>query len=408
MIGMNQIKKRLVNGILIGTGIGLVMVIITLIITHNIIKGYEKGTSEKFNKQYMTQVVTFNKDIIQGETIAENMVKKASVPKTTLPAGAYTESNSLIGQIAKYNIPRNVAITSNMIANKIIGVDVRIQEINALVLPSDLEVNEYVDIRLMFPSGTEYIVLAQKQIKDIVNNTIKLDLSEEEILTLNGSIVDSYMTNGTKLYAVKYTDPETQIKIDDKAMEIAKTNIQNKIIESLLSNKVISEAPMVKVENIDVEEIINRDTNLDVIDDTTDTAITDEVGTTDTETNEIKTTTTSILKKYNFNTSTVNANLLLELLTKYAIEYRYYVESYNRIAANYQPNGEIIRFMRTNPYVLEAAKAKLSEDARTKIETSITSFKNSTGEESYGKVISGVTESVSTQKSLRQSVVAGQ
>ena len=53
MIGMNQIKKRLINGILIGLGVGLVFVIIILIITNNIVKGYEEGTSEKFNQQYM-------------------------------------------------------------------------------------------------------------------------------------------------------------------------------------------------------------------------------------------------------------------------------------------------------------------------------------------------------------------
>ncbi len=407
MIGMNQIKKKLVNGILIGAGIGLVMVIVVLIITNNVIKGYEKGTSKKFNEQYMTQVVTFNKDVIQGETITADMVQTASVPKTTLPDGAYTSTGSLIGQIAKYNIPRNVALTSSMVADKIVGADVRVQEINSLVLPSDLAVNEYVDIRIMFPSGIEYIVLPQKQVKSIVDNTIKLDLSEEEILTLNGAIVDSYMTSGTKLYAVKYADPTTQIKVDDKAMATAKTEIQNKIIADLLTNKVISEAPAVTTttEGTTTGTTTGATTTTDTTTGTTTTTGTD---TTTTGTEETTAPTTSILKSYNFNTSTVNADLLLNLVTEYAIEYRYYVESYNKVVANYQPNDELIRFMKTNAYVLEAAKAKLSEDARTKIETSIISFKNSTGEESYGKVVSGVTDSVSTQKTLRQSVMSGQ
>ena len=55
MIGMNQIKKRLIHGILIGLGVGIIGIIVTLIVTNNIIKGYEQGTSEKFNEQYMTE-----------------------------------------------------------------------------------------------------------------------------------------------------------------------------------------------------------------------------------------------------------------------------------------------------------------------------------------------------------------
>lgn len=400
MIGISQIKKRLLNGILIGTGIGLVMVIITLIITNSIIKGYKDGTNKQFNEKYMTEVVTFNRDIIQGETIVADMVQTAKVHNATLPKGVYKPGSSLIGKIAKYNIPRNVAVTSSMLADEIIGTDVRIQEINSLVLPSDLAVNEFVDVRIKFPSGVEYIVLAQKKIKDIINTTIKLDLSEEEILILNGSIVDSYINDGSKLYAVKYTDPTTQIKIDDVAMQKAKTNIQNKIIEELLLNKIIREAPDVAIQDTTSTTENQTDITEEAID--TETISTKD---SDEETTEETVNPTSILKKYNFETSSANANLLLELVTKYAIEYRYYVESYNKIVANYQPNPEIIRFMRTNAYVLEAAKEKLSEDARTKIETSIISFENSTSDESYRKVISGLTESINTQKTLRQSVM---
>ena len=85
MIGMNQIKKRLIHGILIGLGVGILGIIIVLIITNNIIKGYETGTSEKFNEQYMTQVVTFNRDVIQGETVTAEMVQTANIPLTTMP-----------------------------------------------------------------------------------------------------------------------------------------------------------------------------------------------------------------------------------------------------------------------------------------------------------------------------------
>ena len=66
--------------------------------------------------------------------------------------------------------------------------DVRKQEYNMLVLPMDLVTGDYIDIRLMLPSGQDYIVIAKKEVT-IPNiggvdsqSTIWVNLSEGEIL----------------------------------------------------------------------------------------------------------------------------------------------------------------------------------------------------------------------------------
>lgn len=401
MIGMNQIKKRLINGILIGLGVGLVFVIIILIVTNNIVKGYEEGTSEKFNQQYMTTVQTFNRDVIQGEKITDSMVQTASIPKTTLPTDL---ASSLTGKIAKYNIPRNVAITNNMVSDYIVGTDVRIQEINSIVMPSDLAVGEYVDIRIMMPSGIEYIVLPQKKVNDIVSTTMKMDLSEEEILTLNGAIVDSYLTDGSKLYAVKYADPTTQIKVSDSAMEDAKTYITNKIVEELVAKGAISVYPTTGTDN--EEKVIDQN---NLIGDLVDGVLNGQTNSDKTVTSATGEETVTIPEgdKYLLTTGTLKGDELVDMVTKYAIEYRYYVESYQKVKANYQPNSELIAYMKTNRYIIDTAKAKLSEDVRKGIETSISNFEAKNGE-SYDKIVSGIQNSVSTQKTLRDTVLGQQ
>lgn len=394
MIGMNQIKKRLIHGILIGLGVGILGIIIVLIVTNNIIKGYEEGTSEKFNEQYMTEVVTFNRDVIQGETITADMVQSAHIPLTTMPMGAYTSSGALVGQVVKYNVPRNVAIISSMIADYIVGADVRIQEINAIVLPSDLAIGEYVDIRLMMPSGIEYIVLAQKQVDDIVGSTIKMDLSEEEILTLNGAIVDSYLTNGSKLYAVKYSDPTTQIKISTEEMADARTYIAEKLAAELIKEGAIAENTTETVDKI-VDTVVNGVTAA------TDDGIVLVPATDSTETIEVP------ADKYIFSTSTLTADELLELVTRYAIEYRYYIESYNKVEANYQPNSELMAYMKTNKYILDTAKERLNADIRRGMEASILNFETQTGD-GYNDIVSSIENSVNVQKSLRGAALNGQ
>lgn len=412
MIGMNQIKKRLINGILIGLGIGLVIVIVILIITNNIVKGYEEGTSERFNEQYMTTVQTFNRDIIQGEKITESMVQNASIPKTTMPTNI---ASAVVGKIAKYNVPKNVAITSGMVSDYTVGFDERIQEINAIVMPEDLAIGEYIDVRIMMPNGVDYIVLAQKRVNDIVNTTIKLDLSEEEILRLNGAIVDAYFTKGTKLYAVKYSDPTTQIKIDEKSMNEAKTYITNKMIDDLVAKGAITKTANTTKTDESTDSSNNIDENTaSTIDNLVDSTLKPS-GTTSTENTETTKTETLVAatgeeaiipqNNYSISVGTLDAKELIEMATKYAVEYRYYLDSLNKIDITYQPNPVIIAYMKNNKLITDKAKEKLSAEVRSGMDMTVKYFELISTEEEYEEFITKIEEGIAAQKALRGEVL---
>ena len=363
MIGMNQIKKRLLYGILIGLSVGIIGIVITVIITNNTIKSYENGTNKKFLENFTGLVATFNRDVLQGETITSDMITMVRVHVTTIPAGAASEG-SLVGKIAKYNIPKNITVVNSMVADSILTQDVRTQQITAVLLPAKLTVGEYVDIRLQVPSGVEYIVLPQKQVLDISGTTIWMNLSEDELLLLNSAIVDSYMTQGSKLYAVEYADPDTQISTDDASAEQARKYIEDKIKQELTSK--YSEG-------------------------STTTTTTNEAGETVTETQ--------------LELSKIPETELVNLISTYAIEYRYFVEAYNKIESTYQPNATVRAAMQANKYVVEQAKERLSAEARTAMEASLEAFENTYSEE-YQSIISGITGSVSTQQSLRNQVLS--
>ena len=363
MIGMNQIKKRLINGILIGLAIGLVFVIVTIIISNNIVTGYKEGTNKTFLEKYTSEVVTFTRDVVQGETITADMLMTTRIHINTVPSGAYTSTGAVTGKVAKYNIVKNSAAVSSMVSDKIISQDMRIQEINAVYLPTDLVVNDFIDIRLMYPSGVEYIVLAEKQVSKIAGTTIWMDMSEEETLLLNSAIVDSYLTDGTKLYAVRYTDPTTQIKLggSDEAITQAKLYLKDEISKELAQYKSIDE--VYTVENKETGE-------LDIYGEPVTTPV------------------------------TTARDQIIDMVARYAVEYRYYVESFNKTETNYQPNAQVMAFMKENKYIVEQAIAKLDAQARQNIERSIALFENSNGEE-YANVVSGINTSVGAQQALR-------
>ena len=120
--------------------------------------------------------------------------------------------------IAKVNLNKNSVITIDMISksDEKTTNDLRKVEYNMLVLPSQLQTGEYVDVRLALPTGQDYIVVSKKQVEIPQINgvdsddTIWLKLTENEIITMNSAIVDAYRAMGSTLKVVTYTEAGIQ------------------------------------------------------------------------------------------------------------------------------------------------------------------------------------------------------
>ena len=389
MIGMNRIKKKAMTGLIIGIVVAVLGIAVTIFICVKTIKSYEDGTNAKFIANYMKEVKVLNKDVIQGEIITDDMVSTTKVHITTVPTNALTYSPA--GKVAKYNISANVPLTENMVTDEIKSADVREQELNTIVMPSDLAESDYVDVRIMYTNGTDYIVLAQKQVKKIVGQTMWINLTEDERLLLNSAVVDSFLNPGTKLYAKKYTDPSAQIK---------------SVIDS------------------DVQD------SLEVTTDST-TATTTTTGDTDTTTaaaagttNTSTTASTTNGKKENSITTTVKGYIKEQIKNELAnikaqdeqkatesifnliVKYKNFATSVTRTTENYQPNSQVMNMMKSNANIIDQAKEKLSEEARSNIESAISSYE-SQNEDSYNNVVTAAQQSITTQQSLRNEIISG-
>lgn len=133
--------------------------------------------------------------------------------------------------VAKIDLGKNTIISANMLteSNEQTKDDMREQEYNMILLPTNLADNDIVDIRLRLPDGTDYIVLSKKRVRtqsglaketdsttssailtSDYDKTMLLNVTEDEILTMNAAIVDAYKITGCKLYAIKYIEPGIQ------------------------------------------------------------------------------------------------------------------------------------------------------------------------------------------------------
>lgn len=129
----------------------------------------------------------------------------------------YIELNS-VPLVAKVDLNANTVLTEDLItrADNLVQDDIRKQEYNIVVLPVDITTGDYVDIRVMFPNGQDFIVVSKKEV-EIPNvagmdsiDTIWANLSEDEILHMSCAIIEAAKIPGSKIYANKYTDPGMQ------------------------------------------------------------------------------------------------------------------------------------------------------------------------------------------------------
>jgi len=200
------------------------------------IRSYREGTNKNYIKNYTTPVVVLKRAVVQGEIITADMIETVNVNNNTVPTGVVS-SASIVGLTAKYNIAAKVPITGDIVSEEVVAADVRDVEINTVLMPSDLVEGDTIDIRIMFQNATDYIVLAQKTVDKINNTTFWCKLSEDEIQLLNSAVVDSFVNSGSKLYALRYTDSDAQVKSSDDIVSETKGYIET-LIEKDWDNMV--------------------------------------------------------------------------------------------------------------------------------------------------------------------------
>lgn len=117
-----------------------------------------------------------------------------------------------MGKTAIVDIAAEEPVMLNMVTAKEIQADTRDYEVVAANLMSDQQENDYVDIRIVFPNGEDYLVVPKKQIEKLnfENSVFNIQCNEEEIVRFSSAIVDAYMTTGARLYTTRYVESNLQ------------------------------------------------------------------------------------------------------------------------------------------------------------------------------------------------------
>ncbi|MCD8082195.1 MAG: SAF domain-containing protein [Clostridiales bacterium] len=124
---------------------------------------------------------------------------------TSLPSAAYI-TEDMLGSVALIDISAEQPIMANMVQSLEITQDSREYEISAAALMVDQTEHDVVDVRIVFPNGEDYLVLAKKQIQNLslANSTFWTYMNEDEILRFSSALIDAFQTTGTRIYTTRY------------------------------------------------------------------------------------------------------------------------------------------------------------------------------------------------------------
>lgn len=214
-MAMNPMQRKANNYLLIG-------VLVTLLITGSIIallfmQLNKLNTEKKEREANLKKVYVTTSDITSGQAV-ESSIKLISVDSSVIPSNALSDENVTEKTIAKINIKAKTVITNDMVQesdNKTTN-DLRKQEYNMVILPTQIKNGDYIDIRLRLSNGVDYIVASKKMVEiPEINgvesaNTIIINMNETETMVMGNAIIEAYIDKGSLLYATTYVEPGMQ------------------------------------------------------------------------------------------------------------------------------------------------------------------------------------------------------
>lgn len=119
--------------------------------------------------------------------------------------------------VATTDISANTPIMMSMVEQGMFNKDERSVEVTIAQLMSTQQNGDYVDVRVAFPDGSDYIVLSKKKITSLglSNSVFTTYCDEADIERLASATLDAYLTAGARVYTTKYIESSLQ----DRAKE---------------------------------------------------------------------------------------------------------------------------------------------------------------------------------------------
>lgn len=169
------------------------------------------------------QITAIDGDTARVANVSQEVADRKVVPENFATASDFYTDESLSKArsdlVAKIDLKEGTILTKDMLttSSEQVTNDLRTQEYNMLSLPTDLVSGDFVDVRIRFGNGQDYIVASKKQVAiptiagAPAEGVINIKLSEDETIAMSSAIIETYQLKTAEMYVSRYTDPGMQV-----------------------------------------------------------------------------------------------------------------------------------------------------------------------------------------------------
>jgi hypothetical protein len=162
-----------------------------------------------------TTVWVTTTDVKANNSVVSTDVDTILVPQSAVPENAVTDWDEISGMVYKIGLAQGAILTTDMVQSQLLSDDMRELDVIVGEIPIGLEAGDYVDIRVAFPLGQDYIAMTHKQVLAINDSALKLVVNEQDFYTYESLKTDVSLYTSTKTYAVKYLEAGVQASATD-------------------------------------------------------------------------------------------------------------------------------------------------------------------------------------------------
>jgi hypothetical protein len=256
---IRQRTKNLLMAGLLGVVLCLVVTLVLSLTFREKISDFLATTIKQEQQEVFTYpIVVASKPLKKGSILKQEDVTVSLLGAEKPITSGYAEVSLLVGKKLLMDVDENLPLTPPMFMEEaLVNKNLRVYEFGFIELPYLLEETDVVDVRIAFPTGQDYIVLAKKSIQSFERSRdqvhvglLDLALEEEEVLRMSSAMVDTYLTEGTKVYLVKYVNP------DQQASSVVNYPVNQSVLALYMENPNVFDIP-------NAEQVLSRRRVLD-------------------------------------------------------------------------------------------------------------------------------------------------
>jgi hypothetical protein len=158
----------------------------------------------------MTIVYRLTADVKSGNECYDYELEPIEVPISAVSDTNIISDTDIIGKHYKLNLKQGTWLVKELFEDFIVTKDMRKMDVVFDEIPIGLEAGDYIDVRISFPLGQDYIALSHKRVDEINGSTVKLIVEQRDFYMYESMKTDIATYRSTKIYGAQYLEAGIQ------------------------------------------------------------------------------------------------------------------------------------------------------------------------------------------------------